>query len=70
MAETFTCERCGNVFPRARLKEVMYEEGRARVKKNLCPSCLDEVMKEASGFRGIVGDENRAAIHLDGPALG
>jgi len=70
MDETFTCDRCGNVFPRARLKEVMYEEDRERVKKNLCPSCLDEVMAEASGFRGIVGDKKAAAIHLESPGLG
>jgi hypothetical protein len=62
--ETFTCERCTNVFPRTRMKEVMYEEDRKRIKKKLCPSCLDKVMKEASSFRGIVGDENKAAIHI------
>jgi hypothetical protein len=70
MDETFTCERCNNVFPRGRLKEVMYEQDRARLKKNVCPSCLDEVMSEASGFRGIVGDEKAAAIHVQGHPLG
>jgi hypothetical protein len=70
MDETFTCERCGRVFPRARLKEVMYEEDRTRVKKSLCPSCLDEVLSQASGVRGIVGDEKAAAIHIEEPPLG
>jgi hypothetical protein len=48
----------------------MYEEDRERLKKRLCPSCLDEVMSDASGFRGIVGDEKAAAIHLESPGLG
>lgn len=66
MADTFTCDRCGNDFPREKLKEVMYEEGKERVRKELCPNCLDKVMNEASGVRGIAGEEKRAAVHLSG----
>ena len=67
MGVTFACERCARVLPRSRLKEVMHEEHRVRIKEKLCPSCLDAAMGQALGFRGIVGDEKRAAIHLDHP---
>jgi hypothetical protein len=69
MGATFACERCAKVLPRQRLKEVMRVEHRVRIKERLCPSCLDAAMGQAFGFRGIVGDEKRAAIHLDRPAL-
>jgi hypothetical protein len=69
MEPTFACERCAKVLPHPRLKEVMHEEHRVRIKERLCPSCLDAAMGQAFGFRGIVGDEKRAAIHLDKPAL-
>ena len=62
--ESFTCDRCGRSWPKRQLKEVMYEEGRQRVKKNLCPECLDQVMNEAGQVRGIAGEEKRAAVHL------
>lgn len=66
MAEaTFTCERCGRDWPRRQLKEVMYEEGRERVKQNVCPACLDEIMNGSGRVRGIAGDEKRAAVHID-----
>lgn len=65
--ETFTCERCGREFPRRQMKEVMYEEGRDRVKKQLCPECLDQVMNRSDEVRGIAGEEKRAAVHLDNP---
>ena len=66
MADTFTCDRCGNEFPRERLKEVMYEEDKERVRKELCPNCLDQVMNQASEVRGVAGEEKRAAVHLSG----
>ena len=69
MEATFACERCARILPRSRLKEVMHEEHRVRIKEKLCPSCLDAAMGQALGFRGIVGDEKRAAIHLDSSAL-
>ncbi len=62
--ESFQCDRCGRTWPKRQLKEVMYEDGRERVKKNLCPECLDEVMNEAGQVRGIAGEEKRAAIHV------
>jgi hypothetical protein len=65
---TFACDRCAIVLPRSRLKEVMHEEHRVRIKQKLCPPCLDAAMDQAFAFRGIVGDEKRAAIHLDNPA--
>jgi hypothetical protein len=69
MGATFACERCARVLPHSRLKEVMHGEHGVRIKERLCPSCLDAAMGQAFGFRGIVGDEKRAAIHLDRPAL-
>ncbi len=63
--ETFQCERCGREWPRRQLKEVMYEEGRDRIKKNVCPECLDEIMNQSDKVRGIVGDEKKAAVHID-----
>lgn len=62
--ETFECDRCGRTWPKRQLKEVMYEEGKQRTKRNLCPECLDEVMNAAGQVRGIAGDEKRAAIHI------
>jgi ribosomal protein L44E len=67
MEETVRCERCGAAIQQARMKEVMFEEGRARVTRRLCPSCLDQVMHNAEKVRGIVGDEKSAAIHISPP---
>jgi len=67
MDETVLCARCGATVPQARMKEVMFEEGRARVTRRLCPSCLDQVMQDADQVRGIVGDEKAAAIHISPP---
>lgn len=63
---TFTCERCGRDRPRRQLKEVMYEEGKERVKQKVCPACLDEIMNGSGRVRGIAGDEKRAAVHIEG----
>lgn len=63
--ETFNCDRCGREFPRRQLKEAFHEEGGQRVKRNLCPTCLDEVMNEAGQVQGVSGDEKQAAVHLD-----
>ena len=63
--ETFNCDRCGREFPRRQLKEAFHEEGGQRVKRNLCPTCLDEVMNEADKVKGVSGDEKQAAVHLD-----
>jgi hypothetical protein len=61
---TFTCERCGRDWPQRQLKEVMYEEDKDRVKQNVCPECLDEIMNRSEQVRGIAGDEKRAAVHV------
>ncbi len=65
MPDTFTCDRCGRVFESRQLKEVMYEEGRERIRKEFCPRCLDEVMNHSASVRGIAGERKRAAVHLD-----
>ena len=69
--QTFTCEQCGRELPKRQLKEVVYEEGKERIQKRLCPSCLDQAMNESSSVRGVVGTEKAAAVHIDpgpGPA--
>ena len=63
--ETFTCDRCGNEHPRRQMKEAFSEEGKERVRQELCPSCLDEVMNAAGNVRGVAGEEKRAAVHVD-----
>lgn len=65
MAEIFTCNNCGGEFPASKLKEVVYEEGRKRIREELCPSCLDKRMNSAVRVRGVVGEIKRAAIHVD-----
>lgn len=64
---TFACDRCGREFDRRQLKEAMYERGNERVRAQLCPSCLDEVMNESGGVQGIAGEEKRAAVRLEDP---
>ncbi|MBA3431425.1 MAG: hypothetical protein H0U16_08090 [Actinobacteria bacterium] len=49
------------------MKEAMYERGRERLRMQLCPECLDEVMNESGSVRGIAGQEKKAAIHLNEP---
>jgi hypothetical protein len=67
MAEdTFTCDRCGNEFPRRQLKEAFHDEDGQRVKRDLCPTCLDQVMNESDLVQGVSGDEKQAAVHLEG----
>lgn len=71
MDETAACMRCGRELPKRRLKEVVYEEGRERIRKLVCPSCLDQIMNESSRVRGVVGTEKAAAAHIDqGPGPG
>ena len=71
--ETFSCDRCGRDWPKRQLKEVFYEEGddKKRVRQEMCPKCLDEVMNEAAKVRGVGGEEKRTAAHVTpgpGPA--
>lgn len=61
----FTCDRCGNEFPSAQMKEAFIEEGGQRVKKQYDAKCLDEVMNSAGEVRGVPGDDKRAAVSID-----
>jgi NAD-dependent SIR2 family protein deacetylase len=63
--ETFTCDRCGNSFPSRQMKEAFRQDGQERVKMELCPTCLDEVMNEAGTVQGIAGEDKRAAVRID-----
>ena len=63
--DTFTCDRCGQSFPSRQMKEAFRQDGKERVKMELCPTCLDEVMNEAGSVQGIAGDEKRAAVRID-----
>lgn len=60
-----SCERCGREVPIRKLKEVVFEEGRERVRVMVCSSCLDQLMKDSDRVRGVVGTEKRAAAHVD-----
>lgn len=60
-----SCQRCGRELPQRRVKEVVYEEGRERVRMMVCPNCLDQIMNDSQRVRGVVGSEKRAAAHLD-----
>ena len=61
--ETFTCDRCGQEFPKSQMKEVFI--GEDTTKKKLCPNCLDQVMNAADDVRGVEGDEKQAAVAVD-----
>lgn len=63
--ETFTCDRCGNEFPKRQMKEAFRQDGEDRTRMELCPSCLDETMNEAGTVQGIAGEEKRAAVRID-----
>jgi len=66
MDESSSCERCGRELPTRRLKEVVHEEGRDRIRQMVCPNCLDQIMNESSRVRGVVGTQKAAAAHIDG----
>lgn len=71
MDQMFACERCGKELSRRRLKEVVYEEGRHRVRQLVCTNCLDQIMNESKVVRGVVGTVRAAAVHIDrGPGAG
>ena len=60
-----SCQQCGRELPKRRVKEVVYEEGRKRVRMMVCPNCLDQIMNDSQLVRGVVGSEKRAAAHLN-----
>lgn len=71
MEETFSCMRCAKELPKRRLKEVVHEEGRMRIRQLVCSNCLDRIMNESGRVRGVVGTEKAAAAHIDrGPGGG
>jgi uncharacterized CHY-type Zn-finger protein len=71
MDETSTCMRCHKELPKRRLKEIVHEEGRTRVRRLVCPNCLDQIMNESGSVRGVVGTQKAAAAHIDpGPGTG
>ena len=64
MTETFTCDNCGQEFPKDQLKEAIRNENGSEVKESLCPECLDKKMNEAPDVYGVPGDEKRRAAYL------
>ncbi len=63
--EVTSCERCGREMPTRKLKEVVFEEGRERVRQMVCGNCLDQIMNDSKRVRGVVGTTKRAAAHID-----
>lgn len=64
--ETFTCDSCGQEFPKRQMKEAFDGEGPDRKKLELCPTCLDKVMNQSDEVRGVGGEEKRAAVVVEG----
>lgn len=62
MADNFTCDNCGNDFPKAEMKEA--KDGDSDRMLSLCPTCLDEKMQASEEVYGIEGDEKRRAAYL------
>ncbi len=65
MEEKFPCMRCAKELPKRRLKEVVHEEGRMRIRQLVCSNCLDRIMNESSLVRGVVGTQKAAAAHIN-----
>ncbi|MGH2754155.1 MAG: hypothetical protein ACRDLB_06940, partial [Actinomycetota bacterium] len=63
MDETASCMKCAKELPTRRLKEIVHEEGRARIRRLVCPNCLDQIMNVSGRVRGVVGTQKAAAIH-------
>ena len=64
MADTFTCDNCGNTFPREEMKEVFRDGTEGVEPEKLCASCLDQKMNEAEEVYGVEGQEKRRAAYL------
>lgn len=64
MADTFTCDNCGQEYPRDQMKEAFREEDGKEIREELCPNCLDERMNEASKVYGVRGEEKKAGAYL------
>ena len=61
----FICDSCGREWPERQKKEAFFMEGKERIKKTLCPECLDRTMNEADEVRGVAGDDKNAAVAID-----
>ena len=66
MADIFTCDNCGQDFPRDQLKEVFLGDGEGEGKKRLelDAECLDKKMNDAPDVYGVEGQEKRRAAYL------
>ena len=64
MADTFTCDNCGNEFPADQMKEVFKDSDGGVERQELCASCLDQKMNEAAEVYGVEGQEKRRAAYL------
>ena len=62
------CERCGKDVEDRKLKEVFWEEGDHKERKQamICRTCLDELMSGADHVKGVAGDRKRAAVRIVG----
>lgn len=65
MEEMLSCMRCHRELTKRRLKEVVHEEGRTRIRQMVCPNCLDQIMNKSQRVRGVVGTEKAAAAHIE-----
>jgi hypothetical protein len=63
MEDHFVCQRCGDTHPQNRMKEVFVWQGKARVREEVCPTCLDRALAEGRA-QGIVGQSKRAAVQV------
>jgi hypothetical protein len=61
--DIFFCEFCGVQRPRRQIKEVFLEQGRGTVRKELCPSCLDDLLQQTNHREAVRGyRKKRAAL--------
>lgn len=64
MADTFTCDNCGNELPADQMKETFIDGDAGVDRQELCATCLDEKMNSAADVYGVDGQEKRRAAYL------
>jgi hypothetical protein len=64
MADTFTCDNCGNELPADQMKEAFMDADGSVQRQELCAKCLDEKMNQAADVYGVDGQEKRRAAYL------
>lgn len=64
MADTFTCDNCGNDFSADQMKEAFRDSDSGVERQELCGGCLDRKMNEAADVYGVEGQEKRRAAYL------